>query len=92
MLDEDFKDNVKHHLWKAWKQDAFMAPSEDHWNDLNHEDHDEFHQHVRDVVHHAEKHGIKNAKKAVSSHDDHMAKVTHVKIKEFKAALKSHLH
>lgn len=75
------KDEIRPHVWKSWKQDPFMAPKEEHWNELNADDHDEFEHHVNDVHRHATQHGITNVRKAFTSHYRVVEKQAHERIK-----------
>lgn len=83
------REKIRHAVWTSWKHDPFMAPHQDHWDELGHDEHKEFEQHVSDVHAHAVKHKIKDADKAVDSYSDHITPDVKQKIADHK---RLHLH
>ena len=68
------ENTIKDAVWKAWKADEFMAPSEKHHSELKGNSKQEFDRHVSDVEKHAKEHNITHPMKAVISYSDHLIK------------------
>lgn len=74
LVEASFKEQIKHHLWKDYKEDAFMPAHESSWHKLSADDKKMFYGHAKDILDHARKHKITDAAEAVRHHTEHASR------------------